>query len=53
MARGLEGSADSRFLITLPDDAKWADGRYTAFGRLGQTDDSMAVSLTHAQKEGA
>ena len=29
--------------MTLPADAKWADGRYTAFGRVGQTDGSMEV----------
>jgi cyclophilin family peptidyl-prolyl cis-trans isomerase len=26
------GMQDSRFFITLADDASWADGRYSAFG---------------------
>mmetsp|Transcript_56325 Transcript_56325/g.105663 ORF Transcript_56325/g.105663 Transcript_56325/m.105663 type:complete len:283 (+) Transcript_56325:115-963(+) len=43
MARGMDGKVDSRFFVTIPEDARWADGRYTAFGRLGQKDDSMAV----------
>jgi len=44
MARGLDGTVDSRFFVTLPADARWADGRYTGFGQLGQLDGSMAVS---------
>lgn len=43
MARGLDGTVDSRFFVTLPEDAKWADGRYTAFARVGQDDGSMDV----------
>ena len=43
MARGLDGTIDSRFFVTIPEDARWADGRYSAFGRVSQTDDSMAV----------
>jgi cyclophilin family peptidyl-prolyl cis-trans isomerase len=43
MARGLDGTVDSRFFVTLPSDARWADGRYVAFGRLGQSDGSMEV----------
>jgi cyclophilin family peptidyl-prolyl cis-trans isomerase len=43
MARGLGDTVDSRFFITPAQDAKWADGRYTAFGRLNQSGDSMAV----------
>ena len=33
-ARGLNGDIDSRFVVTLADDARWADGRYEAFGRV-------------------
>ena len=43
MARGLGDTVDSRFFVTLPADARWADGRYTAFARVGQSDDSMSV----------
>ena len=32
MVRGVGGKVDSRFFITLKDDAGWADGRYAAFG---------------------
>ena len=28
------GKQDSRFFITLKDDASWADDKYTAFGRV-------------------
>lgn len=44
MARGLGETFDSRFFVTLSPDAKWADGRYSAFGQLNQADESMAVS---------
>jgi cyclophilin family peptidyl-prolyl cis-trans isomerase len=30
------GGQDSRFFITLKDDASWADGKYTAFGRVSK-----------------
>jgi peptidyl-prolyl cis-trans isomerase B (cyclophilin B) len=30
--RGIGGAVDSRFFITLSDDAGWADDRYAAFG---------------------
>jgi cyclophilin family peptidyl-prolyl cis-trans isomerase len=45
MARGLDGTVDSRFFVTLPADARWADGRYTGFGQLSQSDESMAVGV--------
>ena len=31
---GSSGLSDSRFLIQLPDDAGFLDGRYEAFGRV-------------------
>uniref|UniRef100_A0A7S4HS25 PPIase cyclophilin-type domain-containing protein n=1 Tax=Prymnesium polylepis TaxID=72548 RepID=A0A7S4HS25_9EUKA len=31
---GSSGMSDSRFLIQLPDDAGFLDGRYEAFGRV-------------------
>lgn len=31
---GSSGESDSRFLIQLPDDAGFLDGRYEAFGRV-------------------
>ena len=31
---GSSGVSDSRFLIQLPDDAGFLDGRYEAFGRV-------------------
>jgi len=53
MARGLttegETTVDSRIFITPAADAKWADGRYVAFGRLNQKDDSMQL-LERLQK---
>jgi cyclophilin family peptidyl-prolyl cis-trans isomerase len=36
-SRGLGGEIDSRFVITLADDARWADGRYEAFGRVSSS----------------
>lgn len=32
MVRGLSGSVDSRFFVTIQADAGWADDRYAAFG---------------------
>ncbi len=46
MARGLSETVDSRFFVTLSPDAKWADGRYSAFGQLNQADESMQASGT-------
>ncbi|CAM9675317.1 unnamed protein product [Hapterophycus canaliculatus] len=36
MVRNADAQGDSRFFISIKDDAGWADNRYVAFGRVAQ-----------------
>jgi len=41
--RGLDGAIDSRFFITLPEDARWASSRYVGVGAVEKTAKSQAL----------